>query len=58
MSDDTRADDFPAIVANPADRDDVWMVYVELLGPARRAAPRAPRRGVGHLGSVESRYQE
>ncbi|MCI0633284.1 MAG: hypothetical protein L0206_05115, partial [Actinobacteria bacterium] len=26
MSDDTRADDFPAIAANPADRDDVWMI--------------------------------
>ena len=42
MSDDTRADDFPAIVANPADRDDVWMVYVSYSG--RRDELRLARR--------------
>ena len=42
MSDDTRADDFPAIVANPADRDDVWMVYASYSG--RRDELRLARR--------------
>jgi hypothetical protein len=32
MSDDTRADDYPAIVVNPDDEDDVWMIYVSYSG--------------------------
>ncbi len=42
MSDDTRADDFPAIVTNPDDRDDVWMVYASYSG--RRDELRLARR--------------
>ena len=34
----------PAIVANPADRDDVWMVYVSYSGRRRAAAGASTRR--------------
>jgi hypothetical protein len=42
MSDDFRADDFPAIATNPADRDDVWLIYVSYSG--RRDELRLARR--------------
>ena len=42
MSDDTRADDYPAIVANPTDRGDVWMIHVSYSG--RRDELRLARR--------------
>jgi hypothetical protein len=32
MSDDTRSDDFPAVVSNPANRDEVWMVWTSYSG--------------------------
>jgi hypothetical protein len=42
MSDDFRADDYPAIATNPTDRDDVWMIHVSYSG--RRDEMRLARR--------------
>jgi hypothetical protein len=42
MSDDSRADDFPVIVSNPANRDEVWMAWVSYSG--RRDQIRLSRR--------------
>jgi hypothetical protein len=32
MSDDSRSDDFPALASNPANRDEVWMVWTSYSG--------------------------
>ncbi len=42
MSDDSRADDFPVILSNPANREEVWMAWVSYSG--RRDQIRLSRR--------------
>jgi hypothetical protein len=47
LSDDTRSDDFPFVVTNPQNRDDVWMVWTSYSGRRDRLhlARRDPETG-------------